>query len=118
MRSMPSERLVIFDFTVNKSFIDQGHAITIPQHLRPAVLGQVGHLYRNQRTITIVSATGMAMEGTIRHSINNKGPYLQLGCRDPEAVRSVSKGQVIKVELRRDEAGLSFWLDPPPPNSN
>jgi hypothetical protein len=53
---------------VNKSILSRGHAITILQHLKPAVLARIGTLYHSQRTIDIVNATGEVAEGRIRHS--------------------------------------------------
>jgi hypothetical protein len=106
-----AEVLAEFFFTVGKAFLGSGHPITIPQGHRNPVHGALGWIENQSHPVSIVTCSGVEVAGTIRHSINNGGQYLQLNSSDPDVADGLTVGQTIRVEVLRGDGGVHVQLE-------
>jgi len=101
-----AELLAEFFFTVGKAFLGAGHPITIPQDHRTSVHGAVGWIENQSHPVSIITCGGVEAIGSVRHSVNNGGPYLQLNSSDPAVAAGLTAGQTIRVEVLKEGNGV------------
>lgn len=106
-----AEPLAEFFFTVGKAFLGAGHPITIPQDHRTSVHSAIGWIENQSHPVSIVTCGGIRVIGSIRQSVNNSGPYLQLNSSDPAVVDGLTAGQTIRVEVLRGNGGVHVQLE-------
>ena len=106
-----TEPVAEFLFTVGKAFLGSGHPITIPQAHRASVHRATGWMQNRSCPVSITTCDGYEVTGSVRHSENNGGAYLQLNSSDPAVTAGLTLGQTIRVEISKGALGVHVELE-------
>lgn len=108
---MPEVTISKREFEITEKFLTRQHAITFLKQDFAANHTALGLIEVGESVpVRIANIHAFEMDGRIRHGISGYGHYLQVSCSDPEITDSLFEGEVITVELRRDDYGLIVRL--------
>ena len=71
----------------------------------------IGWIENQSHPVSIITCDGVEVVGSIRQSVNNSGPYLQMTSSDPAVAEGLTCGQTIRVEVLKGSEGVQVQLE-------